>query len=496
MTHSSKNSAPILVWFRDDLRVDDNRALLAACATGAPLLCFFCFDGSLRRSLGGASCWWLHHSLARLDEALAQRGSALHILQGDAATRVPEMIRSTGARSIYWNRRYSAAAIGQDAALKAQLSGDGLDVRSFNAHLLYEPWTLKTGSGGPYRVFTPFSRATRVSGLPKQPVPAPNKLNSFKAESCSMALDELKLLPTNPDWSDGLQQRWTPGTVGARKRLVRFLSQSLDGYPDDRNIPGMDATSGLSPHLRFGEISPREVWQAAEVAQANRDSIFKFHQELLWREFSYHLLYHYPDLHEANHQPKFDAFAWVDVSEGRGKEHLRAWQKGLTGYPIVDAGMRELWATGWMHNRVRMVVGSFLVKHLLIDWRHGERWFWDTLVDADPASNAASWQWIAGSGADAAPYFRVFSPMLQGEKFDGDGAYTRRWVPELADMPKKFLHKPWEAPAPVLRDAKVSLGETYPHPIVDHKQARERALSAFKSLTEAASVAPALQESI
>lgn len=489
MTRSPETSAPILVWFRDDLRVDDNPALLAASQSTAPVLCFFCFDRSLKRSLGAASRWWLHYSLARLGEALAQRGGALHLLKGDAADCVPELSRKTGAKAIHWNRRYSADAIKQDKVLKAQLSDAGLDVRSFNAHLLYEPWTLKTGSGGPYRVFTPFSRAARASGLPQQPVRAAKKLNGFKGDVGNLQLDDLKLLPTDPDWSEGLQERWTPGTDGARKRLARFTTESLNGYPDDRNIPGMDATTGLSPHLRFGEISPREVWHAAEVAQANRDSVFKFHQELLWREFSYHLLFHYPDLHETNHQPKFDAFPWVKIDEGKGKDNLRAWQKGLTGYPIVDAGMRELWTTGWMHNRVRMVVGSFLVKHLLIDWRHGENWFWDTLVDADPASNAASWQWIAGSGADAAPYFRVFNPVLQGEKFDSDGTYTRRWVPELHTLSKKFLHKPWEAPACELRDAKVQLGETYPYPIVDHKQARDRALAAFKSLSQAANAA-------
>lgn len=489
MKRSPETPAPTLIWFRDDLRVDDNPALLAACETGAPLVCFFCFDETLPRTLGGASRWWLHHSLARLSEDLAARGSKLHILRGDAAVLVSELVRETGAKAIVWNRRYSAGAIDQDAQLKAQLSEAGLDVRSFNAHLLYEPWTLKTGSGGPYRVFTPFSRAARASGLPVRPVAAPTTLANFEGHVSGLALVDLDLLPTNPDWSEGFDGRWTPGTHGARNRLSRFLDESIDGYPDDRNIPGMDGTSGLSPHLRFGEISPREVWHAAEVAQANRDSVFKFHQELLWREFSYHLLFHYPGLHEANHQPKFDAFPWVNVTDGKGKEHLRAWQKGLTGYPIVDAGMRELWTTGWMHNRVRMVVGSFLVKHLLIDWRQGEDWFWDTLVDADPASNAASWQWVAGSGADAAPYFRVFNPVLQGEKFDGDGVYTRHWVPELADMPKKFLHKPWDAPANVLRDAKVCLGETYPYPIVDHKQARDRALAAFKSVSEAVSAA-------
>lgn len=489
MTHVSKSSAPIVLWFRDDLRVDDNPALLAAHETGAPLIGLYCFDPDLERGLGGASLWWLHHSLARLGEDLADHGCRLHIVRGDASIVIPAIADEVGARGVFWNRRYHASAIEQDSTLKVDLKNKDREACSFNAQLLYEPWTLKTGSDGPYRVFTPFSRAARASSLPERPVPCPTKLNEFDGDFKSLSLDELKLLPTEPDWSEGFEQHWTPGTAGARQRLDRFLSQSLDGYRNDRDIPGKGATSGLSPHLRFGEISPREVWHRSESAEADTGAVFKFHQELLWREFSYHLLFHYPDLHETNHQSKFDAFPWIDVSKGEGKDHLRAWQKGQTGYPIVDAGMRELWQTGWMHNRVRMVVGSFLVKHLMIDWRHGEAWFWDTLVDADPASNAASWQWVAGSGADAAPYFRVFNPILQGEKFDGDGTYTRRWVPELSDMPKKFLHKPWEAPAPVLRDAGVRLGETYPRPIVDHQQARDRALAAFKSLSDAAPAA-------
>ena len=476
--------SPVLVWFRDDLRVDDNPALRAAAETGAQVLTLYCLDEEAGRPPGGASRWWLHHALARLAEALEGLGVPLVLRSGDAQHEVLTLAETIGAEAVVWNRRYTADGIAQDTAIKTALKDKGFEARSFNAHLLYEPWTVQTGSGGPYRVFTPFSRAARASGQPPKPVPAPTSITGYCGPVETLSLDDLALLPTRPDWAGGLRETWTPGPLGARVNLDTFLASKLATYPDDRNVPGIEATTRLSPHLRFGEISPREVWHAAEVADAPRDSIFKFHQELLWREFSYHLLYHYPDLPTANHQPKFDSFPWADTSGGDGAEHLAAWQKGQTGYPIVDAGMRELWHTGWMHNRVRMIVGSFLVKHLLIDWRAGENWFWDTLVDADPANNTASWQWVAGSGADAAPYFRIFNPVLQGEKFDGDGAYTRRWVPEVARLPKKYLHKPWEAPASVLAEAGMTLGSTYPRPIVDHKQARDRALQAFKSLSD------------
>ncbi|MBV6657304.1 MAG: deoxyribodipyrimidine photo-lyase, partial [Devosiaceae bacterium] len=433
--------------------------------------------------------WWLHHSLISLRKALEGLGVPLILRRGDARTMVPQLAEQLGAQRVVWNRRYSGGGIAQDTAIKADLKAAGFEVTSHNGHLLYEPWTVKTGSGGNFRVFTPFSRAARATGAPARPQSAPDAMVGVSNPPPSDDLAAWALTPDAPDWSGGLADRWTPGPAGATARLERFVADALAGYPDKRNNPGIEATSLLSPHLRFGEISPRTLWHAAEVSQAPRDAVFKFHQELLWREFSYQLLYTSPDLHRDNHQPKFDRFPWADTAAEPAKSHLRAWQKGLTGYPIVDAGMRELWHTGWMHNRVRMVVGSFLVKHLLLDWRLGEDWFWDTLVDADPANNAASWQWVAGSGADAAPYFRVFNPVLQGEKFDGDGAYTRKWVPELSKLPKKFLHKPWEAPAKVLAEAGVALGESYPRPIVDHAWARQRALDAFKSLSDAADAA-------
>lgn len=478
------SAPPSIVWFRDDLRVDDNPALAKAASRGAPVVALYVLDQKADRPLGGASLWWLHHALAALQTSLEPLGVSLILRAGDATDLVPTLVSETGAKAIYWNRRYTAGGIAQDTEIKATLKRNGIEAESFNAHLLHEPWTVQTGSGGPYRVFTPFSRAARAAGTPRQPTPAPEMVVRWSGTANSLELDDLNLLPKKPDWAAGFRDMWRPGPKGARANLASFITDKLSGYPDDRNVPGIEATTRLSAHLRFGEISPREVWHAAEIADAPRDSIFKFHQELLWREFSYHLLFHYPDLGSANHQSKFDDFPWADHTTGESAERLRAWRRGQTGYPIVDAGMRELWHTGWMHNRVRMIVGSFLVKHLLTDWRVGEAWFWDTLVDADPANNTASWQWIAGSGADAAPYFRIFNPVLQGEKFDGDGTYTRRWVTEVAKLPKKYLHKPWEAPITVLRDAGMTLGSTYPHPIVDHKTARDRALQAFKSLSE------------
>ncbi|MGD1888418.1 MAG: cryptochrome/photolyase family protein [Cohaesibacteraceae bacterium] len=489
----SRSNAPILVWFRDDLRLDDNAALLDAHRSGQPIVAFFCFEDGTERSLGAASRWWLHHSLATLIDTLSVHGIPLILKGGDAAVMLDAAIAETGADTIVWNRRYTAAGIEQDKRMKADLLAREIMARSFSSHLLHEPWTVKTGQGGPFRVFTPFSRAARAVGAPAMPVPVPTGMQGWDGGpdqgAAHEALAALNLRPTKPDWAGGLRDTWRPGPDGAADRLAAFVDEKLNSYSDKRDMPGIEATTRLSAHLRFGEISIRQLWHAAETSQASSKAIFKVHQELLWREFSYHLLYHYPDLAEVNYQAKFDSFPWADPSQTPAHASLEAWQKGLTGYPIVDAGMRELWHTGWMHNRVRMVVGSFLVKHLLIDWREGERWFWDTLVDAAPANNAASWQWVAGTGADAAPYFRVFNPILQGEKFDGDGAYTRRWVPELANMPERFLHKPWQAPANVLKNAGVRLGETYPAPIVDHALARDRALEAFKSLPKAATAA-------
>jgi deoxyribodipyrimidine photo-lyase len=392
-----------------------------------------------------------------------------------------------GAGLVTWNRRYEKAAQAVDAALKTALKANGREVQSFQAHLLYEPWAVKSKTGGPVRVFTPFWKAALATGEPRAPHAAPAHLPAGPAVT-GIAIDDLGFEPKAPDWASRFGDVFTPGEAGAQAALERFLNGGARGYAEDRNRPDLPSTSRLSPHLRFGEIGINRVWHTVRDAEAagrvNAHDATKFLAELGWREFSYHLLDIQPDLATRNFQPRFDAFPWVAAEDERTRKALRAWQKGQTGYPIVDAGMRELWQTGWMHNRVRMIVGSFLVKHLLIDWRAGERWFWDTLVDADAGNNAASWQWVAGSGADAAPYFRIFNPVSQGQKFDPDGAYVKRFVPELARVPASVIHEPWDAPRDVLRAAGVTLGVTYPHPVIDHIEGRNRALAAFEALSE------------
>ncbi len=475
---------PIIVWFRNDLRVADNAALLAASQTEREVICLYVFDDAADVSTryGGAQRWWLHHSLVALSETLNGMGAELVFRRGEPETIIRQIIAQTNASGVFWNRRYATRHIERDSTLKSELKQTGLDVKTFDGALLHEPTLLKTGSGGPYRVYSPFWRAFSGGPEPRDPAPAPKSINGFGGELKSDDINAWQLLPTNPNWATGIAQEWIPGEAGAHQRLNEFLDGPIGDYGKGRDIPGKQSTSKLSPHLTFGEISPYQIWAATNTSHpTHTNDKEKFRKEIVWREFSYHLLVNYKDLRTENFNPAFDGFPW---RENAGQ--LRAWQKGKTGYPIVDAGMRQLWQTGWMHNRVRMVVGSFLVKHLLIDWREGEKWFWDTLVDADPASNTASWQWIAGSGADAAPYFRVFNPIIQGEKFDQDGAYVKAFCPELADLPLKFLHKPWEAPEPVLADAGVRLGETYPLPIVEHTTARNRALAAYQTMREEA----------
>jgi deoxyribodipyrimidine photo-lyase len=365
-----------------------------------------------------------------------------------------------------------------DGDLKTRLRAEGRAATSFQASLLHEPQAIRSGSGGPFRVFTPFWRACRAGPRPRSPLPRPTVLHAFASEPAGQALEALDLLPRAPYWAGGLDATWTPGEAGAEARLTRFLDHGLATYAAERDRPDRDVSSRLSPHLRFGEISPFRILEAVE-ARITADprlaaSGEKFLSEVGWREFAHHLAFHFGDLATRNFQPRFDAFPWR-----RNDAILAAWTTGRTGYPLVDAGMRELWATGTMHNRVRMVVASFLVKHGLVDWREGERWFFDTLVDACPAVNPASWQWVAGSGADAAPYFRIFNPVSQGTKFDPDGAYVRRWVPELTGLPASVIHAPWTAPREILAGAGVVLGRSYPLPIVDHAAARERALAAF-----------------
>jgi deoxyribodipyrimidine photo-lyase len=424
------------------------------------------------RPPGAARRWWLHHSLLGLANALENLGSRLVLRQGPTAEIVAQTVRSTGAEAVFWNRRYSPSDIAADTLLKLTLRADGLKAESFDGFLLHEPSQLSTRSGDFYKVFTPFyNRLAEVE--PRDPIDAPSRITTWNGTLHSEKLEDLKLLPGKPDWSAGLAERWHPGEAGATERLKLFLKDRLDSYAEDRDVPGVEGTSGLSPHLAHGEISPFQI--TAALRRRRGKGVETFRKELGWREFSYHLLFHRPKLHSENFRQEFDSFKWRSAPSA-----LRAWQSGRTGYPIVDAGMRELWQTGWMHNRVRMIAASFLVKDLLVDWRDGEGWFWDTLVDADPANNPASWQWVAGSGADAAPYFRIFNPILQGEKFDPEGTYVRRYVPELARLPNRYVHRPFEAPASVLAECGITLGENYPSPLVDHSVARERALEAYK----------------
>ncbi len=477
----SETNSPVIVWFRQDLRLADNPALQAAAASGAPIVPVYILDDDAPGDWkpGGASRWWLHHSLKALSEDLQEINGRLIFMKGAAQAQLETLIKETDAQAVYWNRLYEPWARDRDERIKSALKDDGLKARSFNGSLIVEPWDIATKTGNPYKVFTPFWKTLKADHAPAEPTGRPEDW-VFSDYEGGLSLEALELLPTQPDWSGGIKALWTPGETAAHGRLGQFLKQAVTDYPDRRNLPGENGTSRLSPHLHFGEISPRQVWHAVKQSdQARTDGADTYLSEIAWREFSYNLLYHFPDLPDANFQSKFDAFEWDDNAEA-----LKAWQQGRTGYPIVDAGMRELWSTGWMHNRVRMIVASFLIKDLFIHWREGEAWFWDTLVDADLASNSASWQWTAGSGADAAPYFRVFNPVGQSEKFDPKGDYLRKWIPELADLPNKAIHAPWTADKAVLSRAGVTLGETYPKPIVDHGDARKRALAAFEKIKD------------
>jgi deoxyribodipyrimidine photo-lyase len=478
-----------IVWFRDDLRVSDHPALSHAAQSGQPILPIFILDEESEniRAFGPAQKWFLHQALEGLNTKLIKLGAPLAVFRGNAETVLKDITEKNDIHGIYWNRRCGMGELAVDVKLKAQFTEDGFDVQSFQGNLLHEPIKTKTGQGGPYRVYTPFWRTLEAQGEPRAPLAAPEKLIPVVAPKLDKAcgIDGLDLLPLNPDWAAGWEKFWHANEDGAQERLSEFLDHDIAGYKQGRDFPGRTNVSRLSPHLRFGTVSPFQIWHQVKHREAankigNGDAE-KFLKEVGWREFSYHLLFHYPEIGWKNFQSRFDDFPWrTDAFD-----HLQLWKKGMTGFPIVDAGMRELWQTGYMHNRVRMVVGSFLVKHLLIDWRDGEKWFWETLIDGDPANNTASWQWIAGCGADAAPYFRVFNPILQGKKFDTDGSYVRRYVPELAKLSDNFLHNPWEAPKEMLQQWGVTLGKTYPHPIVDHSVARDRALAAFAELKKA-----------
>lgn len=478
------SSVPLtIVWFRQDLRLQDNPALTAACQRGGAVVPVYILDeeGEGAWPIGGASRWWLHHSLAALDAALRERGSRLLLAKAPAWEVLSSLIKPGSAAAVYWNRRYEPAAIARDKDLKAKLAATGVEVKSFNASLLFEPHTIQNKSGGPFQVFTPFWRHCQTL-----PVETPVRLLAGNLPApprwpASLELKHLGLLP-KIKWDAGLVAACMPGEAAAARRLKQFAA-TLESYSVRRDLPATDGTSALSPHLHFGEIGPRQIW-AAVRAQSKDSGVFPanrgaqvFLTEVGWREFAHHLLYHFPKTPAAPLREEFARFPWR-----KDTRQLRAWQRGLTGYPIVDAGMRQLWATGWMHNRVRMIVASFLVKHLRLSWQEGAAWFWDTLVDADLANNTLGWQWSAGCGADAAPYFRIFNPLLQGAKFDPEGNYVRRWVPELARLPADFIHQPWEAPLHVLAEAGVKMGGNYPQPIVDHGEARVAALAAFKGM--------------
>lgn len=468
-----------LMLFRHDLRVEDNPALVAAAQAG-PIAAAFIYDEQQdpEWNYGGASKWWLHHSLKALCSRLqADYGLDLIIIKDKNFSRaVVKLCRDLGVNSLYLNRRYEPKIFKEDQALRAELLRHDVEVFISPSYLLREPFEVHKEDGSFYKVFTPFMKVHRTL-LPLAPtLKAPKKVTVLKTVVKSCSVEDLQLLPEIP-WDKAFYENWAPGELGAQRNLKTFVKNSLAHYAEGRNLPGAAGTSRLSPHLHFGELSPRQVWEAVENSSAPAQAQYVYLNELIWRDFAHHILFHFPHTDAQPMRPEFKSFPWV-----QSKKLLRAWQRGQTGYPIVDAGMRELWTTGWMHNRVRMIVASFLVKHLRLSWQAGAEWFWDTLVDASLAQNSFNWQWSAGSGADAAPYFRIFNPVTQAEKFDAQGEYIRRWVPELAKLPDDLVHAPWLAKPELLEKINFRLGRDYPHPVVDHATARTEALNAFKSL--------------
>lgn len=483
MNKTRSHDRPVILWFRRDLRLADNPALSRAMESGAPLICVYIRErgDAFAGALGAAQAWWLHHSLTSLDASLKARGNRLVTLTGDPRVLVEWLIKETGASAMFWNRRYDGPGREVDSDIKSNLKAHGTVAESLPGFLLHDPAQLQTKQGRKFSVYTPFWKAFAAAYEPGPIRPAPKTIPAADHGIDPEPVSDWSLLPTKPNWATGFEETWQPGEDGAKAALDAFLSTKVGGYGHDRDFPAIDAASRLSPHLAFGEISPAAIWHATLDKRRNipAEDGERFRKEIVWREFAWHTLFHNPDMAEVNLDRRFDAFAWTDKDAD-----FRAWTKGMTGYPIVDAGMRELWHTGTMHNRVRMIVASFLIKDLLIDWRRGEKWFLDTLVDADAASNPFNWQWVAGCGADAAPFFRIFNPTLQGEKFDPRGDYVKRWCPELAKLPEKFVHRPFEADSTVLKKAGFTPGETYPKPIVDHGKARDAALAALKATRE------------
>ncbi|UCE88638.1 MAG: deoxyribodipyrimidine photo-lyase, partial [Pseudomonadota bacterium] len=459
MAHST-----VIVWYRNDLRLDDNPALAWAAQHAERIVPLYLHASqeSGKWPAGAASRWWLHHSLGALDKSLRTLGSRLVVRSGPGVDTLLELAGQCGATSVVWNRRYESAHIRYDKRVKRELAQRGIECHSFGGALLFEPWTIATGSGGPYRVFTPYWKTCRRLGLPDDPTAAPAALPPaprLARPAGAASISELDLLP-RIRWDRGLREAWQAGEDAAHARLDEFCGQSIADYPALRDIPGQQGTTRLSAHLHYGEISPRRCVQrilqtvATDTTPGLSRGAEVLLSELGWREFAHHVLYHFPHTSDQPLNERYCDFPW----RRGGKRLLRAWQQGLTGVPIVDAGMRELWHSGWMHNRVRMIVASFLTKNCRLHWRDGARWFWDTLVDADLANNTLNWQWAAGCGADAAPYFRIFNPVTQGNRFDADGIYVRRWVPELAALPNRWLHEPWNAPPDVLAECNVRLG--------------------------------------
>ncbi|MFU8848427.1 MAG: cryptochrome/photolyase family protein [Opitutales bacterium] len=478
----SVSDLPTIIWLRQDLRLQDNCALHAAVAAGAPILPVFIEDPEAAGpwSPGEASRWFLHHGLEALEASLRKLGGRLYYRKGDSLTELSALIDVTGAARVFWNRRYEGPLRERDAVIKKALRERGIEVQSFNSRLLNEPHTVSTGGGQPYKVYTPYWKRVkdRKLELPVETDLAVAKFYEDATLSCD--LQSLGLLPEH-EWHQKLDKYWEVSEEAAKRQLEQFLAEPVNDYDYARDLPMEPGTSRLSPYLHWGLIGPRQVMHrlhARHDLRASGPQVYA--KEIYWREFAYNVLYHFPHTPDAPLQEKYTDFPWE-----ADQSFLKSWQTGQTGYPIVDAGMRELYATGWMHNRVRMIVSSLLVKHLLQDWREGARWFWDTLVDADLASNTLGWQWSGGCGADAAPYFRIFNPMTQGKKFDPEGDYVRRWVPELAKLPAKYIHEPWEAPGGVLAYAGCRLGEDYPEPIIDHQAGRQRALAAFDQVKSA-----------
>ncbi len=473
-----------LIWFRQDLRISDNPALFEAIKNSKSVTAIYILDdkkNSKIRKLGGASKWWLHYSLKDLAENLSKNYNInLIIRKGNAKEILAKITQENQIEKIYFNRLYEPYYFQRDNEIENYFQQKNIATESFNASLLVEPWEVKNNNGEYFKVYTHFYKSCLKNINPRSPLKTPEKQDkSYNKNIFSEKLDDLHLTPKSPNWAVSFYDYWQVSEQSAQNRLYNFLENFVFDYDEKRNFPDVEYTSKLSPYLHFGQISPHQILEACELYKTKNpnsiNGINKFISEIYWREFSYNLLFNFPKLPDENFRAEFNNFPWND-----DKNLLRAWQKGKTGYPIIDAGMRELWHTGWMHNRVRMIVGSLLTKHLLTHWKNGEEWFWDCLVDADLANNTASWQWVSGSGADAAPYFRIFNPIMQGEKFDPKGVYVRKWLPELKHLPNEFIHKPWQASPLILKASGVELGKDYPMPIVNMEAGRAKALEAYQ----------------